>query len=140
MKTCACGLEFGGRERLNAHRRDCDAFWQSVYAEMARISTMLYGRPMAISMDEWINYRDHDFPRPKALVTWAGSWTDIQLRSGLGLSSTGRGSLAMKVKIATVDPLDIISGSVEFYPIDIWADGLAICTDTYERTGRMMLR
>jgi len=140
MKQCACGLDFRGRTTLNVHRRDCDAFWQSVYVEMARISTALYGRPMAISMDEWNTHKRADFPNQLAMRKWGREWIDLQIASGLGVSSRGRGSLVLKVKID--DPEEWLNepGSTEFYHVDMWPAGMPICIETYQRTGRMILR
>ena len=143
-KLCACGASFRGRTTLNAHRRTCDAFWQSIYAEMARISTLLYGSPTAISMDEWNTYKLPDFPNQLAMRHWGREWIDLQMASGLGVSSRGRGSLVAKVKLADVkkDPEYRLNepADTEFYHVDAWPDGLAICEATYQRTGRMMLR
>ena len=140
MKQCACGLSFRGRTTLNVHRRDCENFWQSVYAEMARISTALYGRPMAISTDEWNEYKRADFPNWLAMAKWGHPWLDLQLASGLGVSSRGRGSLVTKIKI--VDPEEQLNAppDSEFYHVDTWPAGMTICVETYQRTGRMILR
>lgn len=143
IRRCACGLEFGGYERLNAHRRNCEAFWQSVYAEMERIAIVLYGRPMAISTDEWVRYKSEGFPSWTTFKKWGRRWHVIQEAAGTGVSVRGRGSLVAKVKL--VSPEEIIDDLAEtmtgeFYPIDIWSEGLAICVETYQRTGRMMLR
>lgn len=105
---CACGYVYAGQfqhgmnniKMLNHHRRACPAFWQSVYAEMKRIATMLYGTPLAISMAEWNRYRHVDFPSWEGMRNWGKSWSDIQAESGLGKSKRGRGSLAAKGKIA----------------------------------------
>lgn len=156
MMKCACGFvaeskrSTTGRALMNAHRRTCPAFWRSVHDEMARISVMLYGKPLAISMSEWNRYRNHEYPSWEGMRDWGKLWSDVQLESGLGPSSRGRGSMKIKGAIADDSALwrrmdeiamtEVAAGETEAYATLTYRTGLPICEDTYRRTGRMVLR
>lgn len=143
IRRCACGLEIKGFKQLNAHRRTCEAFWQSVYAEMQRIAIALYGRPAPISMEEWARHKDAFFPHWTTFQKWGRPWSQLQAAAGNGTSVPGRGALSATTRPASPEEvMDNLAETMtdEFYPVDIWSEGLPICVETYQRTGRMVLR
>lgn len=143
---CHCGHETLGLRRLNHHRKYCAIFWQAVYDEMERIAVMRYGRIVPIAIDEWETYRLADFPAIKTFRGWGKSWTQMQTDSGHGVSALGRGASVAKgapLKKPRWDRLEnfpdytaTYSGEYDSLP----PDGLAICAETYAKTGRMVLR
>ncbi len=155
MTGCPCGYEpprgkYNGKRTLYAHRRQCPTFWQSVYDEMKRIAMVLYDAEIAISWEEWNRYRGEGFPTADTMKAWGHPWEVLQLQSGLGVSSRGRGSLRSKGKIAddaaiwhVMNKLAIVESLVDT-PSETYqafaGDGLPICEETYRRTGRMILR
>lgn len=155
--NCQCGYEpehkpnVSGRLDLNRHRRNCSVFWQAVSAEIGRVATVLYGKPMAVSQAEWTRYRGSDFPSWETMRDWGKSWTQVQLDSGLGVSNRGWGSLSIKGKIAddnvlwrhmeeTAKAKRVAIMDDAAYTALTERDGFAICESTYRRTGRMILR
>lgn len=162
---CECGFVFpqmrrglSGRQKINNHRRECPLFWSSVHSEMRRIAMMLYGKLAAISMAEWNRYRSQDFPSWDGMKRWGKTWHEVQDGSGLGTSVKGLGSLVKKGKVAiakgkapdddalhrTMDELAREKRQPfmvdESYQALTGTNGLAICEETYQRTGRMFLR
>lgn len=162
---CECGFIFpkmrrgsSGRQTINKHRRECPLFWSAVLKEMRRISTMLYSKPVAISLAEWNRYRSPDFPSWDGMKRWGKTWHELQVESGLGVSVRGLGSVAKKGPVAIKkgkgandkclwQTMDKIASETrqplqvdETYQALFSVTGFAVCQDTYQRTGRMILR
>jgi hypothetical protein len=151
---CVCGIDSQSKNvaALNQHRRTCNVFWQSIYSEMKRIAIETYGQPAPISQREWNRLRSPDFPSFEGLRKWAPPWTEIQQAAGLGVSSRGKGALALRGETVlgvadsnnamdaialTIHPLTV---SPETYLAQTSRVGLPICEETYLRTGRMIVR
>lgn len=145
---CACGVQSSGNSvraisELNKHRRTCQAFWESIYNDMARIAIETYGQPAPISQTDWNKYRSPLLPSWEMMRKWSPAWSQIQASAGLGQSSRGKGSLAY----VPSDNLDAIALSihpmtttVENYLAQTSREGLLICEQSYLRTGRMWVR
>lgn len=162
---CDCGFIFpqmrrgtSGRQTINKHRRECPLFWSAVINEMRRISVLLYGNPMAISLAEWNRYRSPDFPSWDGMKRWGKTWNELQVESGLGVSVRGLGSIVAKGTVATPkgkkandkplwQEMDRIASEKrrplqvdEAYQALFSVTGFAVCEETYRETGRMVLR
>jgi len=144
--NCICGHNETSMIMLNRHRRNCADFWRGVYDEMARISTMLYGRIVPIAIAEWDSYHSERFPKIKSFRDWGRTWTQVQEESGHGTSPLGRGAAVAKgapVKQSRWDRLSEFpdyTGTYSAFDDLVPSSNLAVCTDTFERTGRMILR
>lgn len=162
---CACGYKapFGklnskgtlsttpNIKALNRHRRDCDKFWESVTKEMQRIAMDLYGGTSAISRSEWDRYRAEGMPSHEVFAGWGYPWPQVQRKTGQPVSVRGKGSatwskapmtelernLALDCIALTIHPM---TTTVESYMAQTYREGLAICEQSYLRTGRMWLR
>ena len=151
---CVCGFDSQSKSvaALNQHRRTCNVFWQSIYSEMKRIAIETYGQPAPISQREWNRFRSSEFPSFEGLRKWAPPWAEIQQAAGLGVSSRGKGALALRGEVvvgvdASNNAMDAIALSIrpitmtaESYLAQTWRVGLPICEQTYLETGRMFVR
>jgi hypothetical protein len=119
---------------------------------MKRIAIETYGQPAPISQREWNRLRSPDFPSFEGLRKWAPPWTEIQQAAGLGVSSRGKGALALRGETVlgvadsnnAMDAIALsihpIAMTVESYLAQTSRVGLPICEETYLRTGRMIVR
>lgn len=157
MRKCDCGHKEKTIAAMNKHRRDCDTFWQSVYAEMRRIAMLLYQKPAPVSCKEWTDYRYPRFPGTTAMTTGMGkAWAEIQLNAGMGMGQHGHASTKIKGQpaLAPLSPkkrsdnrLDLLAlqMDIEIMPPEEYAamistEGLPICEQSYRKTGRMWVR
>ena len=157
MKKCDCGHKEKTIAAMNKHRRDCDTFWQSVYAEMRRIAMLLYQKPAPVSCKEWTDYRYPRFPGTTAMTTGMGkAWAEIQLNAGMGMGQHGSASTKIKGQpaLSPLSPekrsdnrldlvalqMDIETMPPETYMASTSGEGLPICERSYRETGRMWIR
>jgi hypothetical protein len=136
---------------LNRHRRNCDAFWQAVKAEIERIAIMLYGEIAPVTSGEWNRHKSDGMPAHGVFADWGYPWSRVQQKVGQPQSVRGNGAvswarrprtefeqnLALDCIALTIQPM---TTTVENYLAQTYREGLTICEQSFVKTGRMWVR